>query len=89
MRNLFLFQGMSEKSVSPAAAAADDNQNEVDSFVERLKCRLLREGSWRSLEELFANIPQAATSRSDSPSASIDFTPGFDTTVPRWILENR
>ncbi|VDD74984.1 unnamed protein product [Mesocestoides corti] len=79
---------MSEKCSSPPANGTEVTLNEVDSFVERLKCRFLREGSWRSLEEIFANVPPPPL----PPSLLSSLSDSFDTVdlvLPHWVLEHR
>lgn len=66
--------------------------NEVDAFVERIKCRFLREGSWKSLEEIFANIPAnvlpptGIAHHNDQAMESPDIQSSL---LSYWVLANR
>ncbi|KAM7542855.1 hypothetical protein Aperf_G00000002223 [Anoplocephala perfoliata] len=79
------------KATTLSDKSTDDMLNEVDAFVERVKCRFLREASWKSLEEIFANIPSlplpgTASLQNDLLESSADL---HSSLLPQWLLLNR
>ncbi|CDS39403.1 protein RIC1 [Echinococcus multilocularis] len=69
-----------------------DVLNEVDAFVEHVKCRFLQEGSWKSLEEIFANLSPQSSLQVSVPTVQdrlSEPTEALNSFLPQWLLANR
>ncbi|VDN96916.1 unnamed protein product, partial [Rodentolepis nana] len=77
------------KATTLSYKCTDDALNEVDAFFEHVKCRFIREGSWKSLEEIFANLPSLPSNGTDVQNDLMESSDLQNSPLPHWLLANR
>ncbi|KAM3172255.1 hypothetical protein ACTXT7_014932 [Hymenolepis weldensis] len=77
------------KATTLSDKSTDDVLNEVDAFFERVKCRFLREGSWKSLEEIFANVPSIPSNEANPQNDLMESSDLQSSLLSHWLLANR
>ncbi|VUZ50175.1 unnamed protein product [Hymenolepis diminuta] len=77
------------KATTLSDKSTDDVLNEVDAFFERVKCRFLREGSWKCLEEIFSNVPSIPPNEINPQNDLMESSDLQSSLLSHWLLANR